>query len=111
MKGLALFSTLVIGALASPTSHKLDRRDDVTAVVNLADTRGASKHVASGYIYGIPDTLNQIPDHWYTDIDFNYGRAGGAQLGAPSVCFFKPQVMDILLIILVARLDLWLDRV
>ncbi len=87
MKSFALFSTLVVSALATPTTHKLDRRDDVTAVVNLASTRGASKHVASGYIYGIPDTLNQIPDHWYTDIGFNYGRAGGAQLGAPSVLF------------------------
>jgi hypothetical protein len=84
MKGIAHISTLIVGALAIPADYQLAPRDSVTAVVNLASTRGASKHVASGFIYGIPDTPNQIPDHWYTDIAFNYGRAGGAQLDAPA---------------------------
>jgi len=47
--------------------------------VNLAVNNGAPKHLASGFIYGIPDTLNQIPSEFYTDMGFIYGRAGGAQ--------------------------------
>ncbi|KAF2718834.1 glycoside hydrolase family 39 protein [Polychaeton citri CBS 116435] len=53
-----------------------------TAVVNLSVQRGSPQHLASGFIYGIPDTPNQIPDHFYTDIGFRYTRAGGAQLDA-----------------------------
>jgi len=86
MKGLAILPAILAGALASPTGNQFEKRDTITATVNLGTTHGASKHLASGFIYGIPDTLNQIPDHWYTDIGFNYGRAGGAQLPSPSVC-------------------------
>jgi hypothetical protein len=33
--------------------------------VDLAVTRGKPEHVASGFIYGIPDNYpNQIPMHW-----------------------------------------------
>jgi hypothetical protein len=55
-----------------------------TATVDLSITRGPPHHLASGFIYGIPDKPNQIPDHFYTEIDFGYGRAGGAQLPAPA---------------------------
>ena len=54
-----------------------------TATVNLGSNIGIPEHLASGWIYGIPDTLNQIPDHFYTDVGFRYGRAGGAQVVAP----------------------------
>ena len=54
-----------------------------TITVDVATNNGAPKHLVSGIIYGEPDTQNQIPDHFYTDINLNYGRAGGAQLGAP----------------------------
>ncbi|KAJ5285862.1 hypothetical protein N7524_001168 [Penicillium chrysogenum] len=50
-----------------------------TAHVYLKESNGPSQHYASGYIYGIPDTPNQIPDHFYSDIAFQYTRAGGAQ--------------------------------
>ena len=55
---------------------------DGTAMIDLGDMQGAPQHYASGFLYGIPDTPNQIPSHFYTDISFNYGRAGGAQLPA-----------------------------
>ncbi|KAF3021055.1 hypothetical protein E8E14_012450 [Neopestalotiopsis sp. 37M] len=75
----ALFSVSGAGG-ASLTS-----RDDVTASVDLSTTNGEPQHLASGFIYGIPDNFpNQIPDQWYSDIDFNYGRVGGAQLSAPA---------------------------
>lgn len=77
MKDLGLFSLLLACVAASPTALVKPRDDEATAVVNFAVTRGESKRLASGFIYGIPDTPNQIPDQWYTDFGFNYGRAGG----------------------------------
>jgi hypothetical protein len=73
----------IVAAVAHPRVNNVVR-DSVTANVNLKTNLGTPKHVASGFIYGIPDTPNQIPDHFYTDIGFNYARAGGAQLGAPA---------------------------
>ena len=67
-------------ALATP----LVPRDSVTATVNLAANNGPSAHLASGIIYGEPDTQNQIPDHFYTGAGLKFFRAGGAQLDAPS---------------------------
>lgn len=37
------------------------KRDSVTAVVNFANNTGVPQHLASGLLYGVPDTLNQIP--------------------------------------------------
>ncbi|KAJ5945958.1 hypothetical protein N7454_002797 [Penicillium verhagenii] len=70
-------------ALALLLAASLTKADDVTATVNLALSKGSPIHWAAGFIYGIPDTADFIPDHWYTDMGFNYGRAGGAQLDAP----------------------------
>ncbi|KAF8847539.1 glycoside hydrolase [Acephala macrosclerotiorum] len=50
-----------------------------TAVVHLDTNTGTPQKLAANFIYGIPDTPDQIPDHFYTDIGFNFGRAGGAQ--------------------------------
>ena len=54
-----------------------------TSTVNLNNNTGTPNHLASGVLYGIPDTPNQIPDVFYTDMGFNYARAGGAQVPAP----------------------------
>jgi hypothetical protein len=51
-----------------------------TARVDLDVQTGPPRHLASGILYGIPDKDNQIPDHFYKDIGFNYGRGGGSQL-------------------------------
>ena len=58
-------------------------RDGTTAVVNLANNTGATNHLASGLLYGVPDTPNQIPSTFYTGMGFNYLRAGGAQVPSP----------------------------
>ncbi|RFN54063.1 glycoside hydrolase family 39 protein [Fusarium flagelliforme] len=50
------------------------------ATVDMSITTGPPKHLASGILYGIPDKPDQIPDHFYKDIGFNYGRGGGSQL-------------------------------
>lgn len=75
---------LSLGLLASLLGAGLANADNITAIVNLGTGKGDPMHWASGIIYGIPDTLGQIPSHWYTDIGFRYGRAGGAQLEAPA---------------------------
>jgi len=52
---LLLIATAAGVALAGPSP----------SYVNLAVTRGEPQHVASGFIYGIPDNYpNQIPGHW-----------------------------------------------
>ncbi|KAH8799817.1 glycoside hydrolase superfamily [Xylogone sp. PMI_703] len=77
---LPLHLLLATVAVASP----IEKRSVAgTAVVHLGNNTGVPQHLASGFIYGIPDTPNQIPDHFYTDIDFKYARAGGAQVLAP----------------------------
>jgi hypothetical protein len=72
---------LAAAALAAPTIEK--RSVSGNAIVNLNSSTGTPAHLASGFIYGLPDTKNQIPNSFYTDIDFGYGRAGGAQVAAP----------------------------
>ncbi|ETI28108.1 hypothetical protein G647_00557 [Cladophialophora carrionii CBS 160.54] len=68
---LAAFAIVVLGL-------------DISARVDLSNSTGSPKHLASGFIYGLPDAPSQIPDRFYTDIDFGYGRAGGARLDAPA---------------------------
>ncbi|KAK3059187.1 hypothetical protein LTR09_000753 [Extremus antarcticus] len=65
-------------------SATLDRRQnaDNTATVDLAVKRGSPQDYASGFIYGIPDTPDHIPDHFYENMGFNYARVGGAQIPA-----------------------------
>ncbi|RGP76924.1 glycoside hydrolase family 39 [Fusarium longipes] len=50
------------------------------ATVDLTVTTGSPRHLASGILYGIPDKTGQIPDQFYREIGFNYGRGGGSQL-------------------------------
>ena len=69
----------VLGSIIQPRQNAGN-----TATVDLSVQRGAPQHLASGFIYGIPDSgfgqsATQIPDHFYTDIGFNYARGGGAQ--------------------------------
>jgi len=58
-----------------------------TATVNAHKSTGAATHLASGFIYGLPDNganaKTSIPDHFLTDIKFRATRAGGAQISAP----------------------------
>ncbi|KAH7018741.1 glycoside hydrolase superfamily [Macrophomina phaseolina] len=80
----ALVAALAGFALATPIADAVfNKRATDTAVVSLANNTGKPSHYASGVLYGIPDTQNQIPDHFYTDIGFNYARAGGAQVASP----------------------------
>lgn len=73
---------LVACAAGFSLASTVVKRQSQTASVNLSQMQGAPQHFASGFLYGIPDTPNQIPAHFYSEIAFNYGRAGGAQLPA-----------------------------
>jgi hypothetical protein len=73
-----LCATSVVGG-----PNAIAKRQSGTSVVNLGNNTGTPQHLASGVLYGIPDKANQIPDHFYTDMGFNYARAGGAQIPAP----------------------------
>jgi hypothetical protein len=66
---------LAATAVASP----LERRQSTTAVVNFGNNTGTPQHLASGTLYGLPDVVSQIPDNFFSDIGWNYERAGGAQ--------------------------------
>lgn len=81
---VAMVSHLLIATCAAGLSlaSNVMKRQSQTATVNLSEMQGAPQHFASGFLYGIPDTPDQIPAHFYTEIAFNYGRAGGAQLSA-----------------------------
>ncbi|TVY48530.1 hypothetical protein LOCC1_G001308 [Lachnellula occidentalis] len=69
--------------LASASANPLEKRVSGTSVVNLGNNTGSPTHLASGILYGIPDTPGQIPRNLYEDMGFNYARAGGAQVAAP----------------------------
>lgn len=71
--------------LAIATALVIDERDiQGTANIYLGENTGPTEHLASGILYGIPDTPNQIPDHYYTDMAFRNCRAGGSRLVEPS---------------------------
>ncbi|KAH8799459.1 glycoside hydrolase family 39 protein [Xylogone sp. PMI_703] len=80
MSLLFKISLLAVGVSAVPA---LQARADNTAVVHLGTSTGNPKHLASGFIYGIPDNGDQIPSHFWSDLDINGCRTGGAQWGAP----------------------------
>lgn len=71
------------GAVLKP-DHAIRQAVAGTATVDLAKPSGTPQHLASGLLYGIPDQPNQIPSSFYTDMGFNYARAGGSQLPAPA---------------------------
>lgn len=64
---------------ATAVANPLDRRQSTTAVVNFGNNTGTPQHLASGTLYGLPDVVSQIPANFFSDIGWNYERAGGAQ--------------------------------
>lgn len=65
MVHLPLLLSFAALSLAAPPELLPRQSASQTAYVNLAVTRGKPQHVASGFIYGIPDNYpNQIPLHW-----------------------------------------------
>lgn len=108
-----LLSVLFLAAavLAAPAIEK--RSVTGNAVVSLNSNTGTPLHLASGFIYGIPDAKNQILDHFYTDIDFGYSRAGGAQVAAPGrgwiwgLSEYKVCIHPVLSVVLAIETCMW----
>jgi hypothetical protein len=84
MMFLSLAPFVAAVALAAPSAIE-KRSVSGNAAVNLNVNTGTPQHLASGFIYGIPDTVNQIPSSFYSEVDFGYGRAGGAQVASPGL--------------------------
>lgn len=76
---LLLATGLQVLALPAADSGLSQSHDNKTATIALSSSKGTPNHLASGFIYGIPDRPHQIPSEFYTGMGFNYGRAGGAQ--------------------------------
>lgn len=78
---MAAILRLCIGLLAATAvANPLEgRQSTTTAIVNFGNNTGAPKHLASGTLYGLPDVAGQIPSSFFTDMGWNYERAGGAQ--------------------------------
>jgi hypothetical protein len=57
-----------ITAIPTPTAIAKRQAASLTATVTLSSSLGTPSHLASGFIYGIPDTANQIADSFYTQM-------------------------------------------
>lgn len=84
---LILASLQVVKSVATPSSLVSPRDAIGTATVSLAVPSGTPEHLASGFIYGLPDSADgsanfSIPDRLIRDMGFNYNRAGGAQISS-----------------------------
>lgn len=77
---MKLSAILSLTSVAAGATVRTRQTEAQRAVVDVAVERGPPQQLASGILYGTPDTPDQIPDHFYTDINLQYFRAGGAQL-------------------------------
>lgn len=75
----SILACLCLLASATVASNTVQRRQTTTAVVNFGNNTGAPQHLASGTLYGLPDATTQIPSQFFSNIGWNYERAGGAQ--------------------------------
>ncbi len=74
---LALTATAIV---AQPTPAQAA---DESITVNFAVSGGSPTYRASGWIYGMTENGSGPADHFYTDLEFQAMRAGGAQLDQP----------------------------
>ncbi|KAJ6471623.1 glycoside hydrolase family 39 protein [Mycena vitilis] len=72
---------LLLAGLTSAAVVDLESRQTAAQIttVDLSVNWGTPVHRASGVLYGVPNTKNQIPSSFYTGMGFNYLSAGGAQ--------------------------------
>ncbi|KAJ7339958.1 glycoside hydrolase family 39 protein [Mycena albidolilacea] len=81
---------LFLAGIAAAAVVDLESRQTAAQIttVDLAVNWGAPIRRASGILYGVPNTKNQIPSTFYTSIGFNYLSAGGAQFPAATGWIF-----------------------
>lgn len=78
-------------------AHVMEKRASGTGTVNLASLLGSPQHLASGFIYGLPDNLDgsassAIPYDLATGTGYKYCRAGGAQMPSPNLGYASGQL-------------------
>ncbi|WP_026925209.1 ricin-type beta-trefoil lectin domain protein [Glycomyces arizonensis] len=82
-----LAAHLVIGLLIAvsliTSASRPAQAADESIAVDFAVTGGTPTYRASGWIYGMTEDGSGPPDHFYEDVNFQYMRAGGAQLDRP----------------------------
>jgi hypothetical protein len=74
----AAAAALTVAATLLPAGQS--HAADTSVTVDFAVSGGAPEHLASGTLYGLSPDGTQPPDEFYTEIGWNYERAGGAQL-------------------------------
>lgn len=81
MKTAIRLDVLLLSAALGQGAVLSNRNPSVsgTATVTLSKPSGHPEHLASGMIYGIPATPNQIPAQFYDEIGFRWNLAGAAQ--------------------------------
>ncbi|KAH3975368.1 hypothetical protein HBH98_096760 [Parastagonospora nodorum] len=76
----------LLSGIHSTGAVSIRQTSNGVATVNLAETYGPAKSLASGWIYGFPDNGTDadfsIPEHFVRDVKFHSTRAGGAQIPA-----------------------------
>jgi hypothetical protein len=77
---LALF----LSSIRNVEALSIRQTSNGAATVNLADTYGPAKALASGWIYGFPDNGTEadfsISENFVRDVKFHSTRSGGAQI-------------------------------
>ncbi|KAJ7677195.1 glycoside hydrolase family 39 protein [Mycena rosella] len=78
---IAPLRILALAGIAAAAVVDLESRQSASQIttVDLSVNLGTPVHRASGVLYGVPNTKNQIPSTFYTGMGFNYLSAGGAQ--------------------------------
>ncbi|KAG0148100.1 hypothetical protein CROQUDRAFT_41789 [Cronartium quercuum f. sp. fusiforme G11] len=77
-----IFTLLILtNLLTNPIRAQLVQNSR-TAIVDFSKQTGPPQHLASGTLYGVPDSVNQIPARFFNDICWNTLRVGGSQTEA-----------------------------
>jgi hypothetical protein len=75
---------LLLSSIHNVEALSLRQMSNGVATVNLADTYGPAKALASGWIYGFPDNGTEadfsISENFVRDVKFHSTRSGGAQI-------------------------------
>ncbi|KAJ7512235.1 glycoside hydrolase superfamily [Mycena galericulata] len=97
---LGLVPCLVGVTAAAAAVLDLESRQTAAQITtaDLSVNWGTPVHRASGVLYGVPDTKNQIPSSFYTGMGFNYLSAGGAQFSSSGWIFggYTARFQDVL---------------
>ncbi|MFD5317670.1 RICIN domain-containing protein [Streptomyces sp. NPDC127098] len=79
----ALLATCTLVLTSLVTLATPAQAADESIAVDFSVSSGSPTYRASGWIYGMTENASGPADHFYRDVNFQYMRAGGAQLDSP----------------------------